>query len=482
MVRWGILGAGRIADRFAVSVEIEENCELYAISGRNEEKLNAFREKHPCEKIYLSHEEMLKDENIDAVYIAVPHHMHKEWAIKAMQAKKAVLCEKPAGISEDEVWEMVRCAKENDVLFMEALKSRTEPAYIQLKKELKEGLIGEIKNVKTQFCYPFPREYYGMTYLTQPEAGGGLLDVGVYCLSWPDDLFEGAMKVESICGNVYNGIDTYLDAKLKYANGTAEIITGLDRPLPTDGWITGTLGEVYLPNMHRPESYTVKLKGKEPYTVNVPYRNGNDFCSETAHFVSLLEAGKKESDLVPYAASVRLARQTDTIRKTCTEYSSDDLKMLEMQEEILRYDAFDNEDARTLGNLIADLDKEYDLGVAIRITREEDGLVMFQYVTKDKKARNLDYAEMKHKAVTEWGHSSAWAYLALKTGVKTEQEAKEKGVLPAGGAFPIRTKDGTLQATLMVSGLHEGKDHELILRALTQILGEDVPVPAKVIG
>ena len=109
MIRWGILGAGRIADRFAASLELEDNCTLYAISGRNEEKLNAFKEKHPCEKVYLSHEEMLKDPDIDAVYVAVPHHMHKEWSIKALNAKKPVLCEKPAALNEQEVIEITEC-------------------------------------------------------------------------------------------------------------------------------------------------------------------------------------------------------------------------------------------------------------------------------------------------------------------------------------------------------------------------------------
>jgi uncharacterized protein (UPF0303 family) len=105
---------------------------------------------------------------------------------------------------------------------------------------------------------------------------------------------------------------------------------------------------------------------------------------------------------------------------------------------------------------------------------------MFQYVTKDKREKNFEYAEMKRKASLACGHSSAWANIAMQ--VKESGYVNPEGALPAGGAFPIRTKDGTLQATVLVSGLHEGKDHELILRALCEILEEDVPVPVKVIG
>lgn len=87
MVRYGILGAGKIARRFADSLRLEGD-ELYAISGRNEEKLNAFAREHPCQKIYLSHEELIEDPNIEAVYLSLPNFMHEEWACRAMRQKR----------------------------------------------------------------------------------------------------------------------------------------------------------------------------------------------------------------------------------------------------------------------------------------------------------------------------------------------------------------------------------------------------------
>ena len=106
MIRWGILGAGNIAHRFAKSLASHEECELYAFSCRKEEKAKAFFAEYPCEKYYSGdscYSDMLEDPNIDIVYICVPHGLHARWAIEALSKEKAVLCEKPAVIRHEEM-------------------------------------------------------------------------------------------------------------------------------------------------------------------------------------------------------------------------------------------------------------------------------------------------------------------------------------------------------------------------------------------
>lgn len=98
MIRWGILGAGKIAYRFASSLEQEADSVLAAISCRSQEKADRFAQAHPVEKIYIGYEKLLADPQIDAIYLALPHGLHEEWAIRAIQAGKAVLCEKPAAL------------------------------------------------------------------------------------------------------------------------------------------------------------------------------------------------------------------------------------------------------------------------------------------------------------------------------------------------------------------------------------------------
>ena len=140
MIRWGILGAGKIANRFADSLAKDPDSILYAVSGRSREKLEAFAAKHPCEKIYVSYDEMLDDGDIDAVYLSLPHVLHREWAVRALQKKKAVLCEKPAALNEAEMREIADCAMANDTLFMEAMKPRFVPAYGKLKQMIEDGV------------------------------------------------------------------------------------------------------------------------------------------------------------------------------------------------------------------------------------------------------------------------------------------------------------------------------------------------------
>ncbi len=106
MVRYGIIGAGKIAHRFADSLS-REGDELYAISGRSIRKMEAFAKEHPCQKVYLSHEELIEDPEVEAVYLSLPNFMHAEWACKAMRHGKAVLCDNPAGLIEAQMKEII---------------------------------------------------------------------------------------------------------------------------------------------------------------------------------------------------------------------------------------------------------------------------------------------------------------------------------------------------------------------------------------
>ena len=134
MIRWGILGAGKIAFRFAKSLRNLNDCALYAISGRSEEKLHAFAQDFPCERIYLDYEDFLHDPDVDAIYLSLPHGLHYEWAVKALSAGKAVLCEKPAALNSDQVRRIKQCALKHGILFMEAMKTRFTPLYRQIKE------------------------------------------------------------------------------------------------------------------------------------------------------------------------------------------------------------------------------------------------------------------------------------------------------------------------------------------------------------
>ena len=154
-------------------------------------------------------------------------------------------------------------------------------------------------------------------------------------------------------------------------------------------------------------------------------------------------------------------------------YDAGDLKALEAHESLLELDSFCEEDARRLGGIITELDREYEQPVAIRIVSETDGTELFRHIMEGKSEKNAQYAELKRQAVLRFGHSSAWA--AVEHLVSGKPFSMNEGYILSGGAFPIRV-GGRLAATVAVSGLHEGKDHELVVRALSRLAG--VPEPA----
>ncbi len=477
MIRWGIIGAGKIAHRFAKSLAYEEDSVLYAISGRSQEKMEAFQKEFPCEKICIGHENLLKDENVDAVYIALPHAMHKEWALQAMRAGKAVLCEKPAVMNAAEMEEIIAVSKETGVLFMEAQKSRFTPGYRKLKEMIDRGEIGEVRAISTSFCNQMPADRFGTSYHTEPGQGGCLLDGGIYCASWLNDFLGEDLKVEHVYGNIRKGVDFYIDARLSAGNKQGRLECAFDRKNPQNAVIEGEKGTVAAEHLHRCDAFAVSRNGKEE-RFEVPYDH-DDFYSQIHHFVTLMKEGKTESDIMPLKDSLACAGIMDQIREYFTVYTIEDLRVLEKQEEMLRYESFTDNDAMELGHKIWSLLPEYDNGISIRIIRERDEAVMFSWLSDVKAENNYMYGEMKRQASLKSGHSSCWTWAAKNLSDEHAPEYADIEMM-SGGAFPVRLKDGTLTATLCVSGLHEGKDHEIMIRALAEILHQEVPVLHKV--
>ena len=162
-------------------------------------------------------------------------------------------------------------------------------------------------------------------------------------------------------------------------------------------------------------------------------------------------------------------------------FGAGDVRQLEEAERLLMHPArFDSDDALALGCAVAACAKAYPEEIAVRISRVEDGLAVFQYAGNTKKQRNFNFAEAKARTVLKTGHCSLWALAAACAGVDADASLREvfapdSGCLPVGGAFPVYVGDA-LAAVIAVSGLHEGKDHEAVIRGLARWQG--LPVPA----
>lgn len=148
-------------------------------------------------------------------------------------------------------------------------------------------------------------------------------------------------------------------------------------------------------------------------------------------------------------------------------YASEDLNVLQEQEKLLRFDSFTSRDALALGNAIARAALSFDRGILIQIRRLSDDMMIFQYAMDDKAPRNLSFAKIKEDSVRRSHHSSAWQYV-----YECMHNEKQD---TSGGGFPICLKDGSETAILLVSGLHEGKDHEVLLIGLEKVLQVKVP-------
>lgn len=325
-VRWGIIGAGRIAHRFARSLAHEPHSELVAISCRSAAKASAFAAEHGASAegtlsdevlggaTGAAHAALLARPDVDAVYLALPHALHFEWASAALRAGKAVLCEKPACVDVAETRALIETARQTRVLLMEALKTRFSPLYRRVRELVASGCIGELVRVETDLENDMgDRIAPGGDYLSGARGGGILLDSGIYCASWIDDFLEGPYEVVRASARWNHSRDCFVDAELTCGKATARLTTAADTAGPRTARLVGTRGTIVVEDMHRPQHAHLKLSGQGSTDFDVPYPV-DDFYDEIAHFVGLALDGRSESDVMPLSATLHCTELLETIQ------------------------------------------------------------------------------------------------------------------------------------------------------------------------
>lgn len=330
-VRWGILGAGGIAHRFARALAHESGSELVAISARSPEKAAAFADEfgvaperayaeHPGDAAGAGHARLLDDGDLDAIYLALPHGMHCLWAERALRAHKAVLCEKPAAISAGEMEHIAAVARETGTLFMEAMKTRFEPAYRAVHRLVHEGAIGPVRRVEASLCNDVDRaRWEESSYYLDPVQGGTLLDTGIYCAGWLEDFLlpdtpDVPFSVTGVTAAYYRGVDVFDDAELVAGERTGRLACAFDRAGSRQAVIEGSAGRIVVDDLHRPQRFVLEAPyGAEPHAFDCPYEV-DDFYPQIAHVAELVRAGAAESPIMPLAASIRCAALLDAVR------------------------------------------------------------------------------------------------------------------------------------------------------------------------
>ena len=316
MIRWGIIGAGKIAQRFVKSLAHESNSELYAVSCRTLSKAQQFADTYHAQKAYGSYVELLQDPNVDAVYITLPHGYHYIWSIKAIKAGKAVLVEKPAGINAYEIEGIMEVLKKHPVLWMEAMKPRFTPLFQKVQALIQEGSLGNIQEIHTVLNSKQSDEVIQHSYLSDSIYGGALLDCGCYCATWITEYTKGQLRIDYIDVDLQDGYDLHTKVQMHIGDTLVTLETAINQPEKKEALIKGTKGEIRIPDLHRPISAELKIEDKL-VVIDCPYKV-DDFYGEISHFVNLLENGKQSSPIMPIQSSLETAMLLDRIKDAMT--------------------------------------------------------------------------------------------------------------------------------------------------------------------
>jgi predicted dehydrogenase len=317
LIRWGILGCGRIARKFAADLVLVQDAQLMALGARKIEDARAFANEFPAQHVYGSYEELVADPEVDVIYVATPHALHHEHTLLCLKHKKAVLCEKAFAINLRQAQEMVDVSRKNQVFLMEALWSKFLPQYQKLRELIDTGELGEIRNVLVDFGFipqePFPPRLY------DPALGGGsLLDIGIYNVFFVLSVLGRPDTIEASMTPTPEGVDQQCAALFKYKNGAmAQLFSSLTSNLGTEADIGGTKNRVRLTSRFYAPSANIELfSGREETKRMIPVHkeSGAGYQYEARHVGDCLRKGLIESPVMTHADSLLIMETMDRIR------------------------------------------------------------------------------------------------------------------------------------------------------------------------
>lgn len=310
-VRFGIVGAGSIARRFAQSLAHVPGATLAGAWARRTDAAAAFCEAYggtPAASL-----ETLLASDIDAVYIATLHDSHAQYTLAALAAGKAVLCEKPATLNAAQLDTVLRAARDAGRLFMEAMKPPFFPLYRQLRAHLHDDPIGEIRLVRAGCASSSVPDGHPVYRLDR--AGGALLDIGIYEAFLAVDWLGAALDVQTLGRVGATGVDMFASLNSLHANGgIAQLFCGLDVMGRGDALIAAAGGHVTIhEKWWNPARATIRYADGRTIELDAP-ADGGGLNYETAHFCDLLRGGKTESPIMTHDHSRQMIAMTDAAR------------------------------------------------------------------------------------------------------------------------------------------------------------------------
>jgi predicted dehydrogenase len=318
-VKWGVLGNAEIARVCVIpGIQKSRNAAVHGFATRSPKNARKTITENKINQVYDNYDDLLADQDVDAVYIPLPNHLHHPWTLKALQAGKHVLCEKPLACDESEAQEMVDAAAAAGLLLMEGMMYRFHPRSQSIKETVAKGEIGTVSLVRSAFCYRMEDELLasGNNARLQPEMGGGaLLDVGCYSVSvarW----YMGAEPTEVQAQAVYHpgGVDMHVVASLRFPeNGLATLEASFISSMQQTYSVVGSEGAIELPHdafipWEKDAVFTVRGKDQEVGQKHVT-PGADEYLLMVEHFSDAI-LGKRELALAP-EESIRNMRVLD---------------------------------------------------------------------------------------------------------------------------------------------------------------------------
>lgn len=309
-IRWGVIGAGRIAHRFVQGVAHVPGARVAAVWSRRAEPAQALAQTcgaQTCESV-----EALFASGIDAVYIATMQDSHAHYAIAALDAGLPVLCEKPATVNGAQLERVLDAAQRNQRLFMEAMKPPFYPLYRVLRAHLAADPIGPVGLVRAGCSVAsVPADHPSLSF---EHAGGALLDIGVYEMFLAVDWLGAPREVQTFGRLGATGVDMFASLNCEHEHGIAQLFCGLDLHGFGDALLAGPLGNVTIhANWWNPARATVRYVDGRVVELDEPFEGGG-LNYETAHFCELLRAGALESPVMTHDISRQMLEMADAAR------------------------------------------------------------------------------------------------------------------------------------------------------------------------
>lgn len=314
-VKFGIIGLGGIANRFAKVLNTADGVELTAVASREIARSEEFAKKYNSKKAYGSYQELIQDEEVEVVYVALTHNFHYEIVKQCLNNGKGVLCEKPFVTNKKAAEELAAIAGEKKLLLMEAMWTRFLPAFRKAKEWIHTGKIGEARLVNASFC--FKSEFNPESRLFNPElAGGGLYDVGVYSIEFTTGILGlNPEKVTGLAAFCKSGVDDLAVINMSFKNNAlAAISCGVSVTTGRDAVIYGTEGRIVVYNFYDSRKCEI-YDNSNNLTECFEEEHDDGFIFQIEHFRDLFKDKKLESPIIPLEDTIACAGIFDELMK-----------------------------------------------------------------------------------------------------------------------------------------------------------------------